>query len=94
MNKKLNTVIFMLVATIISLVIMLAFLLIPLIPYFIFIAPYVDSLLTQIVLLVIALGSMVGTYAVYNAILKKFMQKVDMDKYFHPIFNKKQNKRY
>lgn len=92
MNKKLNTALFMIVATALNLVIMLVLLFGPLIPYIRFVAPHVDQIVTTVAVIVIFIVAIVGTYLLYNLIMKKFMQKVDMDKYFDPIFRRKQNK--
>ncbi len=89
MRKKLNTLLFMVGATVANIIIMMILLLVPFIVFTRFWASYVpDMLRTPIYVLIIVL-SIVGTYFIYNAVINKIMKKVDMDKYFHPILKPK-----
>ncbi len=88
MNKKVNTAIFLLVATTVNILIMLV----------IFIALMVlvtyvsgeNAQLAQTLYIVSFFAAIVATFFLYNVLIKVFQKKVDMDKYFHPIFRRKQ----
>lgn len=87
MNKKLNTFLFMVAATVGNIVIMIGmFLLLLVITMQVLVAniPALDPF-RAILVVVVILVSLVGTFFVYNLIMDKIMKKVDMDKYFHPI---------
>lgn len=87
MNKKVNTAIFLLVATTVNIGIMLV----------IFIALMVvvtlvsgqNAQLAQALYVISFFGAIVATFFIYNVLIKIFQKKVDMDKYFHPIFRRR-----
>jgi hypothetical protein len=82
-----NTFLFMVAATVGNIVIMVGmFLLLLVIAMQVLVAnvPALDPFRGIIVIVVILL-SLVGTFFVYNLIMDKIMKKVDMEKYFHPI---------
>ena len=89
MNKKLNTALFLVVATLVNIVIMLILWLVPLFLYIRFLAPYISEGLTTLIVIVIFIGAIVATYFLYNLILKRYSAKVDMDRHFEPLFRKK-----
>ncbi len=84
MNKKLNTAIFLVAATVVNIGIMLA----------VFVALLVlvtliardNAQLTSILWVVSFFVAIVATFFLYSVVMKLFQKKVDMDKYFHPIF--------
>jgi amino acid transporter len=87
MNKKLNTFLFMVAATVGNIVIMVGmFILLLVIAMQVLVAnvPALDPF-RNIIIIVVILLSLVGTFFVYNLIMDKIMKKVDMEKYFHPI---------
>jgi membrane protein implicated in regulation of membrane protease activity len=89
MNKKANTVIFILGATVVNVLIMLGIFIILFILYGRFIAPGLSPEINQIVMLLLFIGSIVLTYFIYNKLIKYVSNKYDLDKYFDPIFKQK-----
>lgn len=84
MNKKLNTAIFLLVATVANILIMLA-VFVGLIVLVTLIARD-NAQLTSVLWVVSFFVAIVATFLLYSLLMKMFQKKVDMDKYFHPIF--------
>ena len=84
MNKKLNTAIFLVVATAVNIGIMLV----------VFVALMVvvtlvareNARLLSVLYIVAFFLSIVATFFLYSLVMKLFQKKVDMEKYFHPIF--------
>lgn len=87
MNKKVNTVLFMLAATVVNVLIMVGLL-------FGLGALYIATTanlqiadgVRMIFLVLIFAISIFGTYFLYNLIVKKLTTKIEMEKYFDPIF--------
>ena len=89
MNKKVNTVLFLLGATVFNLLLM--FLLIVLFLVLIS-AIFKDSLspnILSIVMIVIFIGSIAASFFIYGRVVKWLSRKVDMDKYFIPLFRRR-----
>jgi Na+/melibiose symporter-like transporter len=84
MNKKLNTAIFLVVATAVNIGIMLV----------VFVALMVvvtlvareNAQVLSVLYIVAFFLSIVATFFLYSLVMKLFQKKVDMEKYFHPIF--------
>jgi len=91
MNKKLNTALFLIGATIANLLMIAIMWLVPTFLYMKFLAPFVSNNLTGLIEVVFFIAAILGTYWLYNAILGKIIAKIDMDKYFDPIFRKKKH---
>ncbi|MBN2552416.1 MAG: hypothetical protein JXB06_06580 [Spirochaetales bacterium] len=89
MNKKVNTVLFLLGATVFNLLIM--FLLIVLFLVLIS-AVFRDSLnpnVLSILMIVVFIGSIAASFFIYGRVVKWLSRKIDMDKYFIPLFRRK-----
>jgi len=89
MNKKVNTVLFLLGATVFNLLIM--FLLIVLFLVLIS-ALFRDSLnpnVLSILMIVVFVGSIAASFFVYGRVVKWLSRKIDMEKYFLPLFRRK-----
>ena len=91
MNKKLNTVLFLIGATLSNIIIILILWLIPLYLYMTFIAQFANEKLTGLIVVVLFIAAILGTYLLYNAIMAKILKKVDMEKYFELNFKKKKS---
>lgn len=92
MNKQVNTVLFILGATVVNLLIMAilaasGFLLLSVLPIGES-SPGIKNLL----LIVVFFGAIIGSFFIYHAIVKAISKRVDMEKYFHPIFKRKEDK--
>lgn len=89
MNKKVNTVLFLLGATVFNLLLM--FILIVLFLVLISVV-FRDSLgpnLISIMMIVVFIGSIAASFFIYGRIVKWLNRKIDMDKYFIPLFRRK-----
>jgi len=84
-NKKLNTVLFFLVATALNIGIVLVIALGLFIPFAFLLAKHLPGAVNLVVLVVIALGAMFGSFPIYRWLIGRFQAKVDMEKYFDPI---------
>ena len=89
MNKKANTVLFMLGATVVNIVLMVAIFVLLFWLYGRFIAPSVSPQATSYVMIVLFVGSIALTYFIYYRIAKWISKRWDLDEYFDPIFKQK-----
>jgi hypothetical protein len=86
MNKKVNTVLFIIGATIVNLAIMLGiFLTLILLVGYILPENAAPGVISA-VFMVVFLGSLVASYFIYQRLVALLSKKIDMEKYFHPIF--------
>lgn len=85
MNKKLNTALFFVAATVVNLTIVLVLGLAVFIPYAIFVGPHVPGQVNLLALIVVVMGSMAGSFPLYRKLIELFQKKVDVEKYFDPI---------
>ena len=88
MNKKVNTVFFLIGATLLNLIIMFLFIVISLVLISVIFKDLSPNLIS-ILMVLIFIGSIVGAFFVYGRILKIVSRKVDLEKYFLPLFRKK-----
>jgi len=86
MNKKVNTVLFILGATIVNVILMIVIFLALFVLFGRFLAPNLSAELNQIILLLLFVGSIVATYFIYHRLVKLLSEKFNMDNYFDPIF--------
>ncbi len=86
MNKKLNTLFFILGATVFNLLVMIILMVIlfGVVPLLLGEGLYRSVMPFLVPILFIA--AIVATFFIYNAIMKFVTRKIDMEKYFHPIF--------
>jgi len=85
LNKKVNTALFILGATLVNMlmIFVLFFLLILLAGLLI---PEPGQSTAQIIFFVVFIGSIAVSFFIYNKLIKWLTNKIDMEKYFHPIF--------
>lgn len=88
MNKKLNTVYFLIGATVLNLLILILLaVILGLIVGFIYQNLDVDSQgLSLLAVIVILFGSIAGTFFLYSRIIKWAMKKWNLDNYIEPVF--------
>lgn len=89
MNKKLNTVLFILGATVVNLAIMLILVFVLLFLYGRFLAPVVSPEVSAYMILFIFLLALVSTYVIYHRLVVWVSKKIDFDAYFSPLFQRK-----
>jgi len=93
MSKKTNTLLFILGGTVFNILItVLSFLLLLLI-YGKFIYQYLSGTSSAWVLPIIFVASIVISFLVYRFAIRVIMKKVDMEKYFDPIFKTRKGAR-
>jgi hypothetical protein len=91
MNKKLNTFLFVAGATVVNILIMILMYLIPFFITGLIMKPYLDKneglqqVFVILVTIVYPLIAIIGSFFVYNRVVKFFTARIDMEKYFHPI---------
>ena len=93
MNKKLNTALFMLGATIFNLVLLFVLILLAMLALTALFGERLGPSTMSILLIVVFLGAMVGSFLIYNQVVKWIARKIDMEKYFLPLFKRRPPKR-
>lgn len=88
MNKKLNYVLFLIAATIVNIIIMGLLFIIPLIILTLILREQMQTVFS-ILYIILPVFSIGGGYFVYSKLYKYFREKVDMEKYFEPLYRKK-----
>jgi len=89
MNKKANTVLFLLGATVFNLLIMFLLIVIFLV---LISAIFRDSLnpnVLSILMIFVFVGSIAASFFIYGRLVKWLSRKIDMEKYFLPLFRRK-----
>ena len=90
MNKKANTILFILAATVFNIIVTVLCFLVILVLYSRFLYSIFPEESVAWALPVIFIASIVASFFVYRIVVKLIMKKVDMDKYFDPIFSRRQ----
>ena len=92
MSKKTNTLLFILGGTVFNiLVTVLSFILLLLI-YSKFLYPHIPESIAAWIMPAVFIVSIVVSFLVYRLAVKMIMEKVDMEKYFDPIFTRRSRK--
>jgi hypothetical protein len=86
MNKKANTVFFILGATVLNIVTMLIILFLGIFLIGRFLSESAQESVGQFLFILVFLVAIAGSFFSYNRLIKYISNKIDMDKYFHPIF--------
>lgn len=86
MNKKANTVLFVLGATVVNIVIMLVVLIGGLMFIGNVLSEDAQESAGQFLLIALFFLAIGASFFLYNRFIKYLSKKIDMDKYFHPIF--------
>ncbi len=89
MNKKVNTLLFVLGATLVNMFLMVGLFLALFAVYGIFAAARVSPAIHTGVIIVLFTASILGTYFLYHKLVALMSRKMDFEKYFHPIFRSK-----
>jgi hypothetical protein len=88
MNKKTNTILFMLGATVVNVILMILIFILFFWLYGRFIAQSVSPQVTSYVMIGIFIGSIALTYFIYHRLVKWISNKWNLDDYFDPIFKR------
>ena len=89
MNKKLNTVLFMLAGTVLNIVMMLFSFLVLLFLANLVLTPESNPTLKMVVFLLVVTLSVIGTFFLYSKMIRWINNKWSLDKYMLPLFGKK-----
>jgi hypothetical protein len=89
MNKKLNTALFLIGATVFNLVLLFVLIVVALLAISVLSRGRLSGNLMSILLIVVFLGSMVASFLIYNQVIKFVSRKIDMEKYFLPLFRRR-----
>ncbi len=89
MNKKLNTVFFIIGATVFNLICIVLLMLISLVLISVIFKDNLSPAALSILLMVLFIGSIAGTFLIYRFILNLVSRRLDLEKYFLPLFKKK-----
>jgi hypothetical protein len=89
MNKKVNTLLFVIGASVLNIVLIIIF--------FILLLALIGALLpettapatAQLLMLGAFVLSIALSYGIYGLLIKYISKRIEMEKYFHPIFGKK-----
>jgi hypothetical protein len=86
LNKKTNTFLFILAATVFNIVVTVGCFLVLLLLFVNFFASALPETAAAWALPVIFLGSIALSFVFYRIALKALMKRIDVDKYFSPLF--------
>lgn len=89
MNKKVNTLFFVLGATVFNIFLMILIMTLGLAAISIVAGESVSAGTAQLLFFLLFFGSVGGAFLIYHQVIKLLSRKFDLDKYFHPIFKKR-----
>jgi len=89
MNKKTNTALFIVGATVANILIMIVLILIGFVIISALLPKNSNPQIASILFLVVFIGSIAGSFFIYHKVVQFISKRIDMEKYFHPIFRPK-----
>ena len=89
MNKKVNTALFMIGATVFNLVLLFVLILLAMLALSAIFRDRLGPSVMSILLIVVFLAAMVGSFLIYNQVVKFVARKINMEKYFLPLFKRR-----
>jgi uncharacterized SAM-binding protein YcdF (DUF218 family) len=92
MNKRLNTVLFIIGATIANIIVMMVIFLVLFVVFGRFLAPHIPANIGVYILMVLFVLSIVATYFIYHRVVRWLASKYDLENYFGPIFPRRGRK--
>jgi len=93
MNKKVNTLLFVLGATLFNILIIIVCFIVLFYLYINIISGFMPESVNSWAFIVIFIGSLVISFVAYRYAIKFFLSKIDAEKYFDPLFVKKYRKK-
>ncbi|MDR0526002.1 MAG: leader peptide processing enzyme [Spirochaetaceae bacterium] len=91
MSKKTNTLLFILAGTILNILLTIISLAVLMILYFKLLAPVLPENVAAWGLPVLCIAALGLSFVAYRLILKQVIKRIDMEKYFDPIFNSRRS---
>ena len=92
MNKKVNTALFLLAATIVNVLLMLVLFILLLFLGNLVLTPETDSSIKLLVFLMIIGLSVVGSFLIYSRLVKFVSTRWKLEEIMHPIFSRRNRK--
>ena len=89
MNRTLNTVLFLVGATLFNIIIILIIFVVGFALIGQFVLPHIGLVAGQIALIVLFCASLAGGYAIYNRVVRWLTNRYALDNYLEPIFRRK-----
>ena len=89
MNKKVNTALFLLGATVFNLLIMFVLIVLFLVVISALFRDSMNPNVLSILMIVVFIGSIAASFFIYGRLVKWLSRKIDMEKYFLPLFRRK-----
>lgn len=89
MNKKTNTALFILGATVANILVMIILIIIGFAIISALLPHNSNPQVASILFLVVFLAAIAGSFFIYHKVIQFVSKRVDMEKYFHPIFRPK-----
>ena len=87
MNKKINTLLFIAGATLFNIIITVLLIVLLLIVYARFLINILPETAQAWVLMIIFIAAIAASFVIYRYVIKLLEKKIDMTKYFDPIFS-------
>lgn len=91
MNKKANSVIFMIVATVVNIVLMAVFFLVGLVVLNLLASAFPDTALIPALILIVFVAAIALSFLAYSKMVKWAMRRFDLEEKMDPIFSSKRN---
>lgn len=86
MNKKLNTLLFVLGATVVNIILMIILLLAGILVLAKSLPAEINPAMGQLALLGIFILAVIGSFFIYHRVMRLIAKRIDLDRYFDPIF--------
>lgn len=93
MNKKLNTILFLIGGTVFNIVVTLGAILMLVVLWVRFIGPHVSDSVNSIGLVLAFVGGALIAFLLYRLVFGILIKKVDIEKYFEPLFKSRHRKK-
>ena len=89
MNRKVNTILFLLAATLFNIIIIVLIFVVGFALLGQFVLPYLGVVLRQLILIVLFCGSLIASYLIYNKSVRWLTTRYSLENYLEPIFRLK-----
>ena len=89
MNKKVNTVLFLLGATVFNLLVIFILIVLFLVLISVVFRESLNPTVLSISMTLVFIGSIAASFFIYGRVVKWLQRRIDMDKYFMPLFRRK-----
>ena len=93
MDKRFNTTLFIIAATVVNIVLMMLLFLVSFVIFARFLAPILPPGVNRALLLVLLIGSVVGTYVIYHRVMRWVSKRYNLDAHFSPLFRSHNRRR-